>query len=215
MTEPLGNYTISGPGRFLARLISFLFHPLLVGILMTAYLIYVHPAYFLAVSKQGKLFKLLTFANNTFVFPFLIVLLLRGLGFTQSIYLHTQRERIIPYVASMVFFFWTWYVFRNQADTPRVLTDMCQGIFISSCLALILNNFFKISMHAIGMGGLLGLMLVVLYSGQAFSAWPVMVAVLLAGLVCSARLAVSDHQPGDILAGLLVGMGCQLFAWWV
>jgi len=70
-------------------------------------------------------------------------------------------------------------------------------------------------MHAIGMGGLLGLMLVVLYSGQAFSAWPVMVAVLLAGLVCSARLAVSDHQPGDILAGLLVGMGCQLFAWWV
>jgi hypothetical protein len=39
--------------------------------------------------------------------------------------------------------------------------------------------------------------------------------VFLSGLVSTARLIVSDHEPGDIVTGLLVGLLAQLVAWWI
>ena len=198
-----------------AKLISFLFHPLFVGIMLMLFITYVHPIFFIAVSEKARLFKVLTFVNNNFVFPVLIVLLMRGLGFSKSIYMRTPKERIVPYVSSIIFFFWTYYVFRNQPDSPQILIDFCQGIFLTACLGLIFNNFFKISMHAMGMGGMIGLMLVIILSGQSYALWPLPAAIFLTGLVCTARLIITDHTREEILTGLLVGIGTQIFSWWV
>jgi len=179
------------------------------------YITYLHPTIFIAVSEMGKFYKLLSFLVNNVMFPVLVVLLLKGLGFTKSIYLRNQKERIVPYVASIIFFFNSYNTFRNQADAPAILTGMCQGIFLASCLALILNNFSKISMHAIGMGGMLGLMMVIIFSGQAYDIWPLLLSIFLTGLVCSARLIVSDHTKEELIVGLMVGILTQLFAWWL
>jgi hypothetical protein len=215
MTGDSGPFTFSSPVRFGAKFISFIFHPLFAGAMMMVYITYLHPTFFIAVSEKGKFFKLLTFLVNNVMFPALVVLLLRGLGFTKSIYLRDQKERIIPYVASIIFFFNSYNTFRNQPDAPEILTGMCQGIFLSACLALVLNNFSKVSMHAMGMGGMIGLMLAVIFSGQVFAVWPMALAILFTGLVCSARLIVSDHTKEDIILGLLVGIITQLFAWWI
>ena len=43
----------------------------------------------------------------------LSVLLCKGLGFVQSVYLK-HKERIIPYAISMVFFFWAFYVLKTS-----------------------------------------------------------------------------------------------------
>ena len=198
-----------------AKIISFLLHPLFVGVMMMFYITYLHPTIFIAVSEKGRLYKFLTFVVNNVMFPVLVVLLLKGLGFTKSIILDTQKERIIPYVASIIFFFNSYNTFRNQPDSPEILTDMCQGIFLSVCLALVLNNFSKISMHAIGIGGMLGLAMVIIFTNQAYAIWPLTVSILLTGLVCTARLIVSDHTKEDLVLGLLIGIGTQIFAWWL
>lgn len=198
-----------------AKIISFLLHPLFVGVMMMFYITYMHPTIFIAVSEKGRFYKFLTFVVNNVMFPVLVVLLLKGLGFTKSVILDTQKERIIPYVASIIFFFNSYNTFRNQPDSPQILTDMCQGIFLSVCLALVLNNFSKISMHAIGMGGMLGLVIVIIFTGQAYAIWPLTVAVLLTGLVCTARLIVSDHTKEDLVLGLMLGIGTQIFSWWL
>lgn len=198
-----------------ARFVSWIFHPLFTGLMMMYYIVFINPTIFLAASESARLLKFLTFTSNNFVFPVLIVLLLRGLGFSKSIQLDTQKERIVPYMASITFFFWTYYVFKNQSDAPLILTDMCQGIFLASSVALVLNSFLKISMHAIGVGGMLGLMYVVLASGYAESAWPLMASILLTGLVCTSRLIVSNHTSAEIIVGLLTGVGTQMFSYWV
>ena len=92
---------------------------------------------------------------------------------------------------------------------------MCLGIFLSACLALVLNNFSKISMHTIGIGGMLGMVMVIIFTGQAYAAWPLIVAILLTGLVCTARLIASDHTIEDLVLGLFIGIGTQLFSWWL
>ena len=56
--------------RSLAKLISFVFHPLFVGVMMAAYLIFVHPLYFVGFSEKGKMLKLLAVINNNVFSPY-------------------------------------------------------------------------------------------------------------------------------------------------
>lgn len=146
---------------------------------------------------------------NAFAFPVITVLLLKALGFIESILLKTQKDRIIPYIASGTFFFWTQYVLREQPYVPRILVAFMFGVFISSSAALIANIYYKISMHGIGMGGLIGIFLVIMQQNTMLMTWPLMLAFLLTGLVCTSRMIISDHRPKEIYAGLLVGLLCQ------
>lgn len=198
-----------------AKTISIVFHPLFVGVMMAGYLIFIHPSYFVGFSAKAKMLKLLAVINNNVFFPLLVVALLKGLGFSKSVYLTTQKERIIPYIASITFFFWTYYVFKHQPETPRIIVNMCRGMFFASSAALLLNNYYKISMHAIGVGGMLGLMVLTVFDGTLYSGLPLMVSALVAGLVISSRKVVSDHHWFDLITGFLVGFLCQLVALWV
>ena len=201
--------------RWPARLVSILFHPLLVGVLMATYLIFGNPDFFIGYPFKLRLLRWITFTNNNFIFPLLVVLLLRGLGFAKSILMHTQRERVVPYIACTTFFFWTWLVFRNQTDVPQALSDMCFGIFLATSAGLLINSFYKISMHAMGVGGLMGLMVVLLRTGHLQSALPLVAAILITGMVCTARLVDSDHRGFDIVSGLLVGFLAQIISAWI
>lgn len=201
--------------NFLAKLVSYVFHPLFVGVMMAGYLIFVHPYFFVGFSEKQKMLKLLAVINNNVFFPLIVVVLLRALGFNKSLLLQTQKERIVPYLASITFFFWSYYVFKNQPEVPRVLVNMCRGMFFAAAVALVLNNNYKISMHAIGVGGLLGLMTVILFNGNLDSGLPIMLAVLITGAVMTARKIISDHHWFDIITGFILGFLTQLIALWV
>ena len=195
--------------RFFAHVLSYVFHPLFIPLYVTWFLAFVHPSYFSGFSVLCKQKLLLLITINAFAFPAITVLLLKALGFIDSIFLKTQKDRIIPYIASGTFFFWTQYVLREQNYVPRILVAFMFGVFISSSAALIANIYYKISMHAIGMGGLAGLFLVIMQQNTMLMTWPLSLVILLAGLVCTSRMIVSDHRPKEIYMGLLVGLVCQ------
>lgn len=195
--------------RFVADSVSVIFHPVFTGVMMMYYITFVDTDIFLGVPGRSKILKFITFANNNLLFPLLIVWLLRGLGFSRSIRMETARERIVPYISVIIFQFWTWHVFRNQGDSPAVLTAMCLGIFLAASLALVVNNFMKVSMHAIGMGGLTGLMLSLVFLGYAQGGYMPVASILLAGLVCSSRMISGTHDHKEILMGFLIGLGTQ------
>jgi len=198
-----------------AGFISVLFHPLFIGAMMAAYLLFIHPSYFIGFSDRARLMKLLIVINNNVFFPLVVVGLLRGLGFNKSFLLKTQKERIVPYIASITFFFWSYYVFKNQTGTPEVMVGMCRGIFLSAAASLLLNNYFKISMHAVGIGGLLGLVTVSILDGSQYAGIPVLVALFLSGITITSRKIVSDHSWFDLISGLLVGFLFQLISLWI
>ena len=207
---------VSTPAKLFAGFFSFLFHPLLVGLLMNAYAIYVNPIFFVGFNGAIKLQALLIYAFNGVFLPLFAVLLCKGLGFVQTIYLRTQKERIFPYTICIICFFWTFYVFKNMNAMPLILARISLGIFLATSLAFIFNIFFRISMHAIGVGGLCGLFISLLYSSSVIPAlgFPLIIAILIAGIVCSARLMITNHTPGDIVTGLLLGIVCQFSAAW-
>ena len=199
--------------RIIAYLFSYIFHPLFIPVIATWYLAFIHQAYFTGIAPGGKLFIVVRVAYNTIFFPAFTVLLLKGVGFIDSIFLKTQRERIIPYVASNIFYFWMYLVFRNQPGVPLILTSFIFGVFLSSSVALLANIYFKISMHALGLGALSGLMLLIIFTGFSNGIFlPAMVVFLITGLVATSRMIVSDHMPFDIYAGIFFGIICQVIA---
>lgn len=195
---------------FFAQIFSYIFHPLFIPLYVTWYLVYVHHAYFAGFGEMAKKWVMLRVGLNMVFFPLITVFLLKAVGFIDSVFLRKQRDRIVPYMASGVFFFWMYLVFRNQPEVPRILTSFTFGIFLASSLALIANIYFKISMHAIGCGGMLGLMIVVLNNNVSSPfTLPFVIALFVTGIVCTSRLMVSDHTQKDIYMGLFCGFVCQ------
>ena len=196
-----------------AKIFSYFFHPLFIPLYVVYYLVFMHQGYFAGYGDKAKTWILLRVALNMVFFPALTVLLLKQVGFIESVFLKKQRDRIIPYMAVGIFFFWTYLVFHNQPELPQILTAFTFGVFLSSSAALLANIYFKISMHALGCGGMLGLLLVVLNSNP-FSPFtlPLMAAIFITGIVCTSRLIVSDHSQRDIYMGIFFGFLCQLIS---
>lgn len=196
-----------------AQIFSYLFHPLFIPVIVTWFLEFIVAGYFTGIPYGAKVFILIRVAYNTIFFPAFTIILLKALGFIDSIFLRTQRERIIPYIATNIYYFWMYLVFRNQPDVPLILTAFIFGIFVCSSLALLANVYFKISMHAMGVGAFLGVMLIIFFSGTVYAVFlPAMLVILLTGFVCTSRLIVSNHSPFDIYAGILLGIVSQFIA---
>jgi hypothetical protein len=180
---------------------------------VVAFLVYYHPSYFSGFSEYTKLKLLLTTALNTVFFPAFAVLIMKGLGFVKSVFLHTQQDRIGPYLSSMIFYFWAARVFfKFQPELTPVLAAFMTGVFLTTAIALIANIFYKISMHAIGCGGMLGIFIIIMNSNSMLMTWPLSAAILITGIVCTSRLMVSNHTQKEIYMGLAVGLVCQFGA---
>ena len=107
------------------------------------------------ISRTGFTFKAISVFLNASFFPAFAVFLLWRLKFIETIFLRTQKDRIIPYIITMIFYWWMWYLSRTFTDQPDVLKFFYFGIFLNTVFGLVINNFIKISMHAMGAGALL------------------------------------------------------------
>jgi hypothetical protein len=201
--------------RFLAHFFSYVFHPLFIPAYVTAFLLYIHPLAFAGYSDQRKFFSLIAVFFTSGFLPAFSVFLMWRLGFIESIFLRTQKERIIPYAAAIIFYFWVWYVFRNQHETPVFFVHFLLGSFLAVCGAWMWNIRLKVSMHATAVGGMVMFFLLQVLHRQEVTGQYLAVALLVAGIVCTSRLMVSNHSRQEIYIGLFTGMACQLVAWWL
>jgi hypothetical protein len=214
-----GEYTFPLPQpravKIFGSFFSYLFHPLFIPIYIIAYIIFVHPYAFAGLHEKQKMMKLISFFIQTVFFPAFTVFLLWRLKFSESLFLRTQKERIIPYVATIIFFFWAYYVSRNQVENPDILISFLLGLFLSASAALMANSFFKISMHGLGVGGAMAFMMLAGLATFEPMGLPISIATIVAGIVCTSRLIVSDHHPAEIYWGFIIGVLCQVVAFWI
>jgi hypothetical protein len=199
--------------RFLANFFSYVFHPVFIASYVMAFLLYVHPYVYNGFEQWKKLQQLFSVILNTAFFPIFCVFLLWRLKlFTRSMQLHTAKERIIPYLLVMIFYFWMWHVFNNR-EVPPVTVHFFLGSFLAICGAWFSNIYFKVSMHTVAVGGLMTFALLFSFNDNYASGLYIGIAFLVAGIVCTSRFIVSDHTPFEIYSGLFIGMLAQFIAW--
>jgi len=202
--------------RFLAQFVSYVFHPLFVPTFFLLFLIQVVPYEFASITEWQLKLRVFSVFWLTAFFPAFVVFLLWRLKFSESIFLRTQKERIIPYVITMFFYWWMYYLSRNFTDQPLVLKFFYFGIFIATSIGLVVNNFMKVSLHAIGIGGFLMAVGLTSFHYSLNNLFWLVLAVLLTAFVISARMIVSDHTKKELIVGFAIGMLTQLMAYlWI
>jgi len=195
-----------------AKILSVIFHPLFIPMYVAAFMVYAQPYLFAGFSDWDKRLVMVRFGVMYAFFPLVSVLLLKALGFISSIYLRTQRDRIIPYIICGIYYFWMWYVLKNQTEFPPTVVAFALAVFLCSSVGLIANNYFKVSMHAMALGTMVTFMFGVAFIlALPLLAW-MGLAVFVTGLVCTSRLLIADHTGFEIYAGLAIGILTQLVA---
>jgi len=203
-----------GAVRFIAKIISYIFHPVFIPVYVAWFLINIQPYLFASFTEWRKTTTMIQFLVMYSFFPLVTTFLLKGLGFISSIHLKTQRDRIIPYVICMIYYFWVWYVLYKQPEYPQAIVQFSLAIFIASIGGLLANNYIKVSMHAISVGVLSIFMMTLALSQEINFGVYVSITLLITGLVCTSRFIASDHTQQEVYIGLLIGMASQSIANW-
>jgi hypothetical protein len=215
--------------RSFAQFLSFLFHPLLVVTYMLILLLVVNP-YLFGVSNIGdKTSKLLIVQVfiSTFFIPGFAVAMLRFTGLIKSLEMPTRQDRIGPLIITGIFYLWMFKNYQSNAQIPTAFTTFVLGAVIGLFIAFFINIFSKISIHAVGMGGLVGMVVItmLLFSDSTFIIDSTLVgmvemsmnivlfaAIIIAGAVGTSRLLLDAHEPMDLYGGYLVGFAAQFIA---
>ena len=212
--------------RYLAYFFSIVFHPLLVLTYMLILLLLVNPYIFGVNSIRSSTPLILMIFLSTFFIPAVAVLMMRFLGLISSLDMESRYERIGPYIITGVLYLW---IFRNVLENPNIpypYKVFVLGATIGLFIAFFINLFSKISMHAVGMGGLVGMLIITV----AFYSYPsfivpfgansfemktyslLMLAILFSGAVGTSRLFLNAHEVNDLYGGFFVGIGTQFIA---
>lgn len=210
--------------RVVARIVSFLFNPLLIPTYMLVVLIAVNPYIFGVNSLGDELSRLLLLRIflSTFLIPMVAITMLRTTGLISSLDMQDKKERIGPYIITGVFYLWMARNFIGSEAVPTAYTVFMLGATIALFLAFFINVFSKISAHTVGMGALVGMVIITMfmfsYDSFIVAGWNLnmnivlIAAVLLAGLVGTARQILHPYHPNDLYGGYLVGFLSQIIA---
>ncbi len=199
--------------RIAAKVLSYVFHPLFIPIYITLVLLWLHPLNALIIDYRQRVLMTISIFVSTAFFPAIAIFLLWRLKFIENMYIREQKERIIPYVVSMFFYFWIYYVSRNLEFFPLDLRQFLMGVFLSAASALFANIYTKISMHGIAVGGIVGFAILQQLSDAHWLPMWTHIAIVIAGAVCTARLVLNEHKPVDVYAGFFTGVLCQAVAY--
>ncbi|HLC83690.1 MAG TPA: hypothetical protein VJI69_07660 [Bacteroidia bacterium] len=197
-----------------AKIISYLFHPLLVPTYGFAFIFFTENYISTFIPSLLKYIILGVTFLFTFLLPTINALILLKMKRIQSLEMETNQERIIPYSSTALYFFALFYLFYD-AEFPAIFIIVILGAGISILLTFLINFKWKISAHTVGIGGIAGATLGIIYRMEMDMSVAFISILLLSGIVAYARLKLNAHTPAQVYTGFVMGfiieLGLMLF----
>ncbi len=142
----------------------------------------------------------------TIVLPGVLIYLLKRIGLIKDIGLNGRKERLIPYIISIVSMGGLgWFMMTKGAPMWLVMFFIAGGV--AGVVNTIVNFWWKISAHSAGIAGIVALIIRISSEGYSLpqtQTWLV-ISIIAAGLLGSARIWQGRHTLGQVLCGYLVG----------
>lgn len=195
--------------RLFANITSFLFHPLL----MVTYGVALALAFtYLAIYPLNVKLMLVGGAFvTTALVPGLFIFLMVKNGAAVDLELSDRKERVVPYLIFITSVL-VCLLFMYKMLMPFWLLAMLIGVCLALIIALCINFFWKISAHALGIGGLLGGMMGVARMHMINPYGAFIIVLLIAGLIGTSRIFLKRHTPMQVYAGFCLGFICTFVA---
>lgn len=186
-----------------ARIISWLFHPLLMP--MYGILVITFSGTYAGITdlRELRYVNMLVF-GMTFALPAAFIPLYLYIRLVRNVEMEERQERIVPYGITLAFYL-AAYLLVREIPVSRVYKEFMLAACLSLFLVFIVSIFWKISAHMAGLGGVTALILSLSVFLEADLMLYLLIAVLSAGLTAYARLRLDAHDPFQVYSGFLLG----------
>ncbi len=189
----------------IAKIISVVFHPLLIPTFTTLILFNINSYISLLIPYGAKLLILGMIFITTFLFPLLFIFIMKRRGIIKTLQIETREERVYPFAITAIFYFISYNMVR-QLQISEIYHLFLLGSTILIVITLLINFYSKISIHMIGIGGLLGFLIGLSLRINTDVTGLIFLVILIAGIIGFARLKLSAHKPIQIYTGFIFGV---------
>jgi hypothetical protein len=194
---------------------------------MVAYMLFLllmlNPYLFQLNNEKANGLLILSVLMTSVLFPLISISLMKALDLIDSFNMEDKKERVGPMIVSILFYMWLFLNLKSNSIVPRPLVYFILGCSIALSLAFMINNFTKLSLHAMGVGGFVTALIFIKirFVPEIFILNTVnhtflvntnlllILSVIFGGLVMSARMSKNAHSPYQLYLGLIVGILSQ------
>lgn len=199
--------------RSLASFFSVVFHPLLLPTYLFAFILYFLPVSTLSIAIQSRWIVLAMIFFTTFVIPAVGAYVMVRAGHLSSMEMEHREQRGLPLLFTSLCYATTAYLFYKEQAFDGIFFFIMAIMATSVVITYLVSFSWKISAHGVGVGGALGLLVMLQkVAPDASMLFTIVVAMLIAGAVLSARLALHAHTPAQVYAGFGCGFLLALTA---
>lgn len=186
-----------------AKIISVLFHPVLMPSL--GFLLLFNSGTYLAyLPFDVKKMILIIVVLCTLIIPVSMIPFFLYQKIIFDMNLSQKRERYVPLVICFSFFLFCYFLLR-RIPIPPDYKAFCLGCSLSVLMVLLLITKWKISLHMVGIGGMVGLIGYLIIRMHVNLEFYLIISILAAGLAGTSRLILNAHKPFEIYTGFLTG----------
>jgi len=186
----------------IATLITVIFHPVLIptfGFL----LLFNSDFYFSMLTWEVKRYVLLIVLFSTGILPMLSVAIL-AINPKFNINMDKSRDRIMPLLFSSVFYYIGFILLGRMKAYPIFKLFLVASVLVIIVL-LVISFRWKISNHMAALGGLTGTIFALSFRSGVNPVYIILLVVLVSGIVGTARMILSKHSIGQLIAGYVLG----------
>ena len=192
----------------LTQLISIILHPMFMPILALHLTLLASPSLAFTLSQNLLLiYGILIF--STIVLPLISIFWLMQKGKVSSLEMSNHKERSLPLFKTVIWMSFGYYLLQNLLFYTPILKAELLGAILIILLAAIISKFWKISLHLLGIGGVVGVFIALQIIHGDFL-YLLLLFILLSGLLGVARIKQKAHNYAQVYAGFLVGLSVEL-----
>ncbi len=159
--------------------------------------------YFELLLWEAKRFILLVVFFTTCILPMLSVAVL-SLNPNFNVSMPTSRDRLIPLLSASVFYYLGFILLKKVQAVPEFKLFMLASVLVIIAL-LVISLKWKISNHMAAIGSLSGALFALAFRNGVNPVYSILIVVLLAGLIGTARLILGKHNLLQLIAGYGLG----------
>ena len=190
--------------KSIAHIVSVLLHPLLMPVFGLLLIFQSSSSFMLQIPYEAKRLILIIVAINTLALPLLVLPLFRRMDIIKSLQMESHRERILPIMFTLIPYIFSFYFLRRLPIFSEISLFML-GATLAVLAALVISIWWKVSIHMIGIGGLVGLAFALMFNMHFIELPFLIISILLAGIVAWARLNLNTHSPSQVYVGFAIG----------
>lgn len=190
--------------------ISYIFHPVVMPLLGLMVVMLTDPfVYFSLYSPEPWIIFVSSMIVSILLMPLFLSWILLKAGRITSISNPNEKDRKQLIAFTELCYLLAYFSLHNVPSIGKSLAYFMLSVNIAMIVTLIASMFTKVSLHAVGVGGILGTVIGLMYYTRMYLVPWVCGAIILVILVSYARYKLKAHEPGDIYIGLIIGIACQ------